>query len=266
MQISTLILIALTAIGPVAAFTNGTLVPAYICNPRPDGLPKSFGQLLPYTREQLEAVAFNANPGDNLGTAPAFNATAPSMVANSAYILASFHNTLNSLAAIEQGLVVTIANGSTSFKAGTTQTLILSSGNTTVNLDGALLYAEEGEQRVGSFTDKGGMFANFPGCGKSAGGKIAGVIQTAVIACTSTYDQLQFNVPLCVASGTITLAGLSVTDAGFGVWKYNFPVTGSVCTGVTDAQIVEIIQVIEVANGIKTGGTGAKMAVKKGSW
>jgi hypothetical protein len=61
MQISTLILIALTAIGPVAAFTNGTLVPAYICNPRPDGLPKSFGQLLPYTREQLEAVAFNAN-------------------------------------------------------------------------------------------------------------------------------------------------------------------------------------------------------------
>jgi len=266
MQISTLILIALTAVGRVAAFTNGSLVPAYICNPNPDGLPKSFGQLLPYTREQTGAVAFNANPGDNLGTAPMFNATAPSMVANSAYILASFHNTLNSLEPIQQGLVVTLANGSTSLKAGTTQTLILSSGNTTVNLDGALLYGEEGNQRAGSFTDKGGAFANFPGCCKSAGGKIAGVIQTQVIACTSMYDQLQFNVPLCVASGTITLAGLSVTDAGFGVWKYNFPVTGSVCTGVTDAQIVEIVQVIEIANGVKsTGSTGSKVAVKK-SW
>jgi hypothetical protein len=168
------------------------------------------------------------------------------MVANSAYILASFHNTLNSLEAIQQGLVVTLANGSTSLKAGTTQALLLSSGNDTVNLDGALLYAQDGTMRAGSFTDQGTVFADFPGCGWSDEGGWAGVIQTVVIACAATYDMLSYNVPQCVQSGSITLAGLSVTDAGFGVWMYKFPVTGSQCTNVAEVKAIEeIIQVVE---------------------
>ena len=61
MQLPTLVLAALTAALPALAFTNGSLVPAYICNPTPDGLPKSFGQVLSFTREMTEAVAFNAN-------------------------------------------------------------------------------------------------------------------------------------------------------------------------------------------------------------
>jgi len=61
MYLSSLIFAALVAVSPVSAFTNGSLVPAYICDARPDGLPKSFGQLLPYTREQAGTIAFNSN-------------------------------------------------------------------------------------------------------------------------------------------------------------------------------------------------------------
>ena len=57
MQLSTFILAALAAVAPVSAFTNGTLVPAYICNPIPDGKPKSFGQLLPYMKKNVKQVA-----------------------------------------------------------------------------------------------------------------------------------------------------------------------------------------------------------------
>lgn len=47
----------------------------------------------------------------------------------------------------------------------------------------------------------------------------------------STYTELFYNAPACVPGGNITLAGLSVTDMGFGVWQYTFPVTGSKCDG-----------------------------------
>jgi len=46
---------------PSYAFTNGTLVPSYICNPQNDGLPKSFGQLLQYTQKKVTTLAFNNN-------------------------------------------------------------------------------------------------------------------------------------------------------------------------------------------------------------
>jgi hypothetical protein len=60
MQFKALILLAFAAT-PALAFTNGTLVPAYICNPQPDGMPKSFGQLLQLTREPTTKVGFNTN-------------------------------------------------------------------------------------------------------------------------------------------------------------------------------------------------------------
>ena len=61
MQFKTILVTALAAATPALAFTNGSLVPAYICNPKPDGMPKSFGQLLQFTREQTPKVAFNTN-------------------------------------------------------------------------------------------------------------------------------------------------------------------------------------------------------------
>jgi hypothetical protein len=173
---------------------------------------------------------------------------------NSAFILASFHNTLNSLLPIEQGLVITLPNGATSLPAGQQVQLTLSSSVPNSNLDGAMLYANEGLQRVGSFTDSGGVFQPFTGCGLNREGLFAGVIQTVLISNTPSYSQLSFNVPACVNSGNITIAGLSVTDAGFGVWKYNFPVTGSTCT---ESTMGVDITIVEIESGITESGIWA---------
>jgi len=55
-------LLALATVLPAQAFTNGTLIPAYICNPKPDGMPKSLGELIPRTvKDQNNALAFNNN-------------------------------------------------------------------------------------------------------------------------------------------------------------------------------------------------------------
>lgn len=61
MRLSRVVVAAMAAGSPALAFTNGSLVPAYICDPVMDGLPKSFGELLPYTREMTGPVAFNYN-------------------------------------------------------------------------------------------------------------------------------------------------------------------------------------------------------------
>lgn len=60
MQFKAIIITALTA-APALALTNGSLGPAYICNPQADGLPKSFGRLLPYTCEPTTKVGFSTN-------------------------------------------------------------------------------------------------------------------------------------------------------------------------------------------------------------
>jgi hypothetical protein len=43
-----------------------------------------------------------------------------------------------------------------------------------------------------------------------------------------TYTMLSYNAPKCCTE-PITLAGLSVTDNGFGVWNVTFPVAGGDC-------------------------------------
>jgi hypothetical protein len=60
MQFTISIILAALSVGQVSAFTNGTLVPSYICNPNADGLPKAFAQVLPYTRKNLQVVGFDA--------------------------------------------------------------------------------------------------------------------------------------------------------------------------------------------------------------
>src|SRR3954453_23488933 len=55
-------LLALATVVPTQAFTNGSSVPANFCNPDPDGMPKSLGQLLPYLLEDNPGpIAFNNN-------------------------------------------------------------------------------------------------------------------------------------------------------------------------------------------------------------
>jgi hypothetical protein len=91
--------------GIVTAFTNGSLIPSYFCNPVPDGLPKSLGELIPQTHKEQGVLAFNNNSkillssaiiimspltktvaGNNLNVVPVTNSTP----GNTGYMLAAF--------------------------------------------------------------------------------------------------------------------------------------------------------------------------------
>ncbi|MCJ1396891.1 hypothetical protein MMC11_000081 [Xylographa trunciseda] len=222
MYLLLLSLLALATILPVRAFTNGTLVPAYFCNPVPDGMPKSLGELIPFTvKDQCADLAFNANATANLQDVPVTG----SKPGNTGYMLASFHNTENSILPIQQVIQVTTVSGGPLI-AGQANPLVLSSGTVGVALDGAMLYANNASGvRVGSFTDAGGIFKDFPGCGLNAHGQMAGVIHSQLITCNETYSMLSYNAPKC-GNGVVMLAGLGVTDNGFGVWNQTMQVTG----------------------------------------
>lgn len=60
-----------------------------------------------------------------------------------------------------------------------------------------MLYAKTATiQRVGSFFDPSGTFKDFPGCGRNAQGKIAGVIHQQIITCNvSLANSLHAVVP-----------------------------------------------------------------------
>jgi len=203
----------------------GKLVPAYICNPMNDSLPKNFGELLQLTRNQVPIVAFNQDPAMNSNPAPMFNATAPSMIANSAYILASCHNSVNTVAPLDPGLQLTTVSGGP-ITAGLPNALNFTTGDPNLALDGVLVYAMNAQgNRVGSFTDKGSppVFADFEGCGRSIQGQWAGVIQQGLVSNNAFYSMLNFNAPIDL-QGTVTFKGLSVTDGGFGVFNFTLPV------------------------------------------
>jgi len=231
MRTPTFLALLVAAAPRVSAFTYGKLVPAYICAPPGDGLPKSFGQLLQLTRNQLDDVAYNTDPAMNANPAPMFNATAPSKVANSAYILASCHNSFNTIEVIPQGLKIATVSGG-AIVAGVPNPLNMSSGDAAVAIDGVLLYAENlAGDRVGSFFDmaKPPMFEDFAGCGISKQGQMAGVIQSDILDCP-TYTTLNFNAPVDL-QGSVTFMGLSVTDNGFGVFNVTLPVTSCAAAG-----------------------------------
>jgi hypothetical protein len=194
-----LLLSAFAAVVQVAAFTNGTLVPAYICNPVDDGMPKAFAQLLPYMRKNGKSVAFDSNrsysptrllrfltnfpiAGDNFNNATRLNTTAAAPIGNSAYITANFHNSANRITSIEQAINVTTASGGP-IVAGQANQLVLNSAIAGVELVGVLIYAKDPNgNRIGTMTDQGGILVPFPGCGLNPEGKTVGVIQTMSVA------------------------------------------------------------------------------------
>jgi hypothetical protein len=176
----------------VSAFTNGSLVPSYICNPASDGLPKAFAQLLPYTRKNAAVIAVDGNAGDNKNI-PLLKPPAGSQIGNSAYILASFHDSLNNLNAVNgNGIQVKTANGGPII-AGQANQLTLSTGNTNTQLLGVLAYANGADgTREGSFTDKGATntFVQFAGCGTNKQGNTNGVIQQQGVSATVSSTHL----------------------------------------------------------------------------
>jgi hypothetical protein len=81
------------------------------------------------------------------------------------------------------------------------------------------------DARAGEFTDAGGIFQPFAGCGLNAQGQIAGVVHNQSITEDDHYDMLSYTPPPC-GDGKAVIMGLSVTDAGFGVYTIPMNVVG----------------------------------------
>lgn len=102
---------------------------------------------------QVTTVGFDANAGDNVNAKNQNGANPP----NSAYILASFHNSPNRVTSLQQSITVTAKNNQ--IVAGQANQLTLSSGGNNVVLGGVLIYGVDGAgTRQGSFTDAGKTF------------------------------------------------------------------------------------------------------------
>jgi hypothetical protein len=176
---------------------------------------------------------------------------------------------------------VTLANNATSLQAGQANLLVLNTGDPNVALDGALLHARTAAGvPVGHYSDVGGVFVPFPGCGRTKGGVFNGVVHSKIITCNvsfpqnktplirfmildriadslrlqATYTMLSYHAPKC-GTEPITLGGLSVTDNGFGVWNFTFPVTGGMpadkdgdCDGTTKTSetVSTIVKKLEI--------------------
>jgi hypothetical protein len=62
MELLTIFFLALAAVVPTQAFTNGSLVPEYFCHPDANGMPQALGELLPFLLEDRNnPIAFNNN-------------------------------------------------------------------------------------------------------------------------------------------------------------------------------------------------------------
>ncbi|KAJ3107436.1 hypothetical protein HK100_003580 [Physocladia obscura] len=171
-------------------------------------------------------LAFNTNATANIINVPQSPTVNNVTIPDTAYMLASIHSTLNSIEPLQNAVLLTT---NVPLQPGVPSPLLISSGNVNNNVDGLLIFAElPSGKRVGTFTDKGGVFAPFPGCGNSTDHKPLGFVHTKLVSNNSTYSQLSFITPKHLKKGDIVaIHGLAVQDGGFGFHCTQWTVGGS---------------------------------------
>jgi len=229
----------------VYSFTNGTLLPAYLCGLPDDGYPKSVGGIIPYFKLGFIDTHYNVFPpgpgfpiaiNDGINS-PTNNALAP----NAQQIIGSFHNGQpqnNYINAIQN--IITIVptdyidsvtgNIKIDFKIYPktcyNMTLIVNypTFNTTdIALDGAFVYALDTftNERVGHFNFFGDNMQPWYAC--SLNNKFhpnTGIVHNTLLT-ENTYYNVKWTSPN-VIQGNISFIGAGVTDAGFGPFKTTF--------------------------------------------
>jgi len=243
--------LSVAAIGMLVApqaegFSNGTLLPGYLCGPPTDGLPKSVGTLLPYL--QLGTALDNYNqfapgngtipiqvlqdPANNVG---AFPPTAKQ-------IIGSFHNgqpDTGYITATKNPIVVVPTAGTNTLTGagkyvitpGVIHNLTLVVNSPAFNpagiaLDGAFVYAIDTATggRIGSFISAGAAMTNWSACVLRHNdlSPSVGVVHNQVLSDCASYGGLLWRAPDRII-GTVQFMGAGVTDDGYGpfatVWN-----------------------------------------------
>lgn len=246
-----------------SAFTNGTLLPYYICGPPTDGLPKSLGGWLPFSKRSTAAVGTTT-------TTPRLDYPLDvgngGSILNTQLVVTNWHNR-NTTVACKQVIFVTSALTANAavvnqIVPGQTHTLTLtinahpnaagipvcdtytSAAQVTADdianiaLDGAVVYAinpNNNNARVGTFTAFGDANLNpitmqsWVACGPVG----TGIVHNQLISCVGQYFGIQWVAPgNLAAGGSVTFKGAGVTDGGYGAHASTLPVITPAAAGI----------------------------------
>ncbi|KAJ1551338.1 hypothetical protein HK405_014699 [Cladochytrium tenue] len=199
--------IAVALVEPVAAFTNGTILPSYLCGPANDGLPKSLGGVLALLQEDGSALTVAGYHGD------------------AQQITASY------------GLA-TATSTSASITPGQTFAVSIKSTTSGAHLLGLLAWVEDQYGKLGYWSAFGTGMAAHPGCmATGLGGNQVPVVAVHTTALDNidtvdptTYTGLVWQAPAIMYSTTVLFKGLAIIDGAFGYWNTTFTVTGATTT------------------------------------
>jgi len=180
-----LVCMLLTLPNMIYGFSNGTLLPHYLCGVPNDGYPKSLGGVLSFFESEEKKLVI-ANIHQQNSTIPQKNLiTVNKTSGNNYYIIPSE--------------IIDI-------------TLVSKSG---LPIVGAMIYAEDNKMnRVGKFLTFGANMQPFSACGPNN----VGIIHNKELSEDMYYYGIKWQAPSFLLNGCnkIIFKGLAVTDSGFG--------------------------------------------------
>ena len=233
----------------IYGFTNGTLLPSYLCGVQGDGYPKSVGTLIPYLKLGQIDVPYNQfpngsgeipikiNDGINLSTG---NALAP----NAQQIIGAIHNGQPETGYItaSKNPITIVPTDFTDLRTGIVDSnFIIHPGNfynfslvvnyptfnrPNVALDGAFVYALDiiTNKRVGTFTFFGDNMSPWYACSlNNLYPENTGIVHNKLLTEESIYKNITWKAPLEIV-GNITFIGAGVTDVAYGPFQITYPV------------------------------------------
>jgi hypothetical protein len=232
----------------VNCFTNGTLLPSYLCGQQNDGYPKSVGTLIPFLRLGEVNTTYNFFPpgGGNIPIQTVINtynknvALAPS----AKQIIGAFHNgqaATNYTTPLNNPIVI-VPTDFTNFTTGIVNpnfkilpdtfynmSLVVNLpifNHPAIALDGAFVYAFDdiSQLRVGVFTSGGNNMQNWYACSLNNKYPInTGIVHNSLLSETARYDGIVWQSPVNL-TGNITFIGAGVTDYGYGKFAITYKI------------------------------------------
>lgn len=175
----------------VHGFTNGTLLPYYLCSPITDGFPKTLSDV-------LNSFEYEKNK----------------------LYIANIHKQ-NSTVSQEKLITVNKTSGNNYYIIPSEVVDITLVSNSGLPIVGAIIYAEDNKKnRVGSFLTFGENMKPFSACGPNN----VGIVQDKELSEDMYYYGIKWQAPSFLLNGCnkIIFKGLAVTDGGFGTHETEY--------------------------------------------
>ena len=231
----------------VYSFTNGTLLPSFLCGEPNDGYPKSLGGVLPFLKLGEVNTAYNQFP-PGVGTIPIQindginNPNGNALASNAKQILGSFHNGQPATGYITAttNIITIVPTDFTDLNTGIVNQYFTITPNTVYNmslvvnlpifnnkdiaLDGAFVYAIDtvSLNRVGSFFILDDKMSYWYACTLNNKFPITtGIVHNQLLSETPIYSNITWQSPAEIF-GKIKFIGAGVSDYGYGPFSVEY--------------------------------------------